>query len=599
MDATDSKARRYSPGPSDGLGDRLLTSDSGTSPALELLRFKPEFATATGFEAALRKRLDLLGHVRHPAFAVVRAVESGEHLALVSNKAAGIRLSDILRDAKGSAFAFELIRQIAPALAMLHEHGTDISHGAVTPERIVVTKEGRLVLIEHVLGQALQSLELTVGRARSEIGLAVPDGTGPVTIDQRLDVIQLGFIALSLALGRRLQPAEYPSRIRATLDEFTRADAATAAKLRPWLERALQVGPRGFGNAKEANEAYIELMAPPPAATSSSSTTDPDLPGGQVWHEPTSSDAPQAEDAATASSSAGTPTPVTVRAKSGRWVRYALAGLGVVAAVEGAVIAGLFNTLLGNGSVPVVVPAPQTQTSVDPVPPPPAADASLTAGAAGTTGATGAAGPQHTAEAAGTGTPVSTGSANPATSTPPASAPATTPAPIAAPPSSQQTTPPVTATKGPTTPPVDPAAAAAPRTGTLQVNAPIELQVFENGQLVGLSSSPLSLPRGSHQLEFVNETFGFRARQTVNLRAATTPVAIAIPNGRISINAVPWAEVWIDGKAAGQTPLANLAIPIGQHEIVFRHPQLGEQRQTAVVKVEGLTRVSATLQGSR
>jgi hypothetical protein len=69
-----------------------------------------------------------------------------------------------------------------------------------------------------------------------------------------------------------------------------------------------------------------------------------------------------------------------------------------------------------------------------------------------------------------------------------------------------------------------------------------------------------------------------------------------VPNGRISINALPWANVWIDGSAAGETPLANLSMPIGQHEIVFRHPQLGEQRQTVVVKTEGLTRVSVKFQ---
>jgi hypothetical protein len=75
-----------------------------------------------------------------------------------------------------------------------------------------------------------------------------------------------------------------------------------------------------------------------------------------------------------------------------------------------------------------------------------------------------------------------------------------------------------------------------------------------------------------------------------------TAITIAVPNGRVSINAAPWADVWIDGAAAGQTPLANLVLPIGTHEIVFRHPQLGEQRQQVTVKADGLARVSAVLQ---
>ena len=43
-----------------------------------------------------------------------------------------------------------------------------------------------------------------------------------------------------------------------------------------------------------------------------------------------------------------------------------------------------------------------------------------------------------------------------------------------------------------------------------------------------------------------------------------------------------FAEV-IDGRPVGTTPLANLSLPIGSHEIVWKHPQLGERRQTVTV----------------
>jgi len=52
----------------------------------------------------------------------------------------------------------------------------------------------------------------------------------------------------------------------------------------------------------------------------------------------------------------------------------------------------------------------------------------------------------------------------------------------------------------------------------------------------------------------------------------------------VSANARPWADVAIDGKSGGQTPISNLQVPIGVHEVVFRHPRLGERRQTVVVK---------------
>ena len=70
---------------------------------------------------------------------------------------------------------------------------------------------------------------------------------------------------------------------------------------------------------------------------------------------------------------------------------------------------------------------------------------------------------------------------------------------------------------------------------------------------------------------------------------------IVAPDGRVSVNAVPWAQVSIDGKLVGETPLANLPLPVGEHEIAFRHPQLGEQIQKVIVKSSALTRVSASL----
>jgi hypothetical protein len=142
-----------------------------------------------------------------------------------------------------------------------------------------------------------------------------------------------------------------------------------------------------------------------------------------------------------------------------------------------------------------------------------------------------------------------------------------------------------------------PPVAAGPRFGGVTVSSTIELQVLKDGTLVGSTAGPLAVNEGSHNLDFVNEALGFRYRQFVNVKGGQmTSVKIAVPNGRLSINAVPWAEVTIDGTLAGETPLANLSLPIGAHEIVFRHPELGERKQTAIVKVDGIVRITQTFQ---
>lgn len=45
--------------------------------------------------------------------------------------------------------------------------------------------------------------------------------------------------------------------------------------------------------------------------------------------------------------------------------------------------------------------------------------------------------------------------------------------------------------------------------------------------------------------------------------------------GRLSVNADPWADVRIDGRFVGRTPLRDIYLDQGEHEIEFSHPKLG------------------------
>jgi hypothetical protein len=129
------------------------------------------------------------------------------------------------------------------------------------------------------------------------------------------------------------------------------------------------------------------------------------------------------------------------------------------------------------------------------------------------------------------------------------------------------------------------------------VTSAVQLQVLEDGKLLGSTSGPIVLSEGKHTIDLVNDTLEFRSHASTAVKAGQmTALAISIPNGHLSINALPWADVLIDGKPVGQTPLANLSVAIGEHEIVFRNPQFPEQHQTAVVKVDTPTRVSMTFQ---
>jgi hypothetical protein len=254
----------YMPGLSDGLGDRLLMFDNTTSASLELLRFRRELTDWPAFDTAVRTRMRELEHFQHAGVARVRAFRSlgeGEGLALVSNHTVGQRLSEMLHAARGPALGFDLIRQLTPILADLQGQGEDIAHGLLTPERIIVTPGGKLVMVEHVLGAALQAVDLPAHRLRADLGLAVRGHDG--ALGRRGDVIQLGLAALSLVLGRRIEPGDYPLKVASLLDELELIDAPGAsdfARLRRWMQHALQLGGRTFGSAAEAHEALLEAI---------------------------------------------------------------------------------------------------------------------------------------------------------------------------------------------------------------------------------------------------------------------------------------------------------------------------------------------------
>jgi hypothetical protein len=141
------------------------------------------------------------------------------------------------------------------------------------------------------------------------------------------------------------------------------------------------------------------------------------------------------------------------------------------------------------------------------------------------------------------------------------------------------------------------AAPPAPVAGWVSLKSPFTIEIYEQGRLLGTSDSErVMLAAGRHDLELVNEPLGLRMTRTIQIAPGKVqPLAFELPNGVVHLNANPWAEVWIDGQKAGDTPLGNISLPIGPHEIVFRHPQLGEKRHAVSVTAGVPVRLSVNM----
>lgn len=141
------------------------------------------------------------------------------------------------------------------------------------------------------------------------------------------------------------------------------------------------------------------------------------------------------------------------------------------------------------------------------------------------------------------------------------------------------------------------ATAPPPGAGWMAVASPIPLQLFESGDLIGTSDSPrIMLPAGRHSITVTNQALGYSDTKAVQVPAnGSATLKIDLPRAPVSLNALPWAQAWIDGVAVGETPIGNHQVTIGSHEVVFRHPDLGERRQTVTVTAGAPARVSVDM----
>ena len=706
----------------DGLGERRRLPDPNGEGARERLSLRGELASLPAFDAALRERLNRIGSFRHAYYAHVHCVErlaDAEYpLALVSDRADGIRLSDLFTRAAARGLNLDinaalcLIRQLVPAVAKLHEAADDMAHAALGPERVVVTPNARLVITEYVLGPALEQLRYSQERYWKDLRIALPRSAGLPRFDQRADVTQIGVIALSLVLGRLLRDDEYPSRI----GDVVASAWAVSPKggfeplppgIRGWLGRALQLDVRNsFASAIEAGAELEQVLSDSeymgsPASleaflaryeaaevieqfASELSTDAAKLPPASSVATPQSVSAPVVEDGApSASEEVPTPAPSAGPAVAARsaapirpeappvsdsraeaapvadtshrdmppaiagmpdmfghtehssygWAKWALAAGAAVAVL---VAVGVPFKSLSTAAAPAAVPATGTLAiTTDP----PGAMAIIDGQPSGTTPVTvmlpsGT----HSVELRGAGEPrtlpvtITAGSQTSQYIELPKAAVVVGELSVRSEPAGatlivdglrRGVTPMVVsglapgehlvvleseagAVKQPVTiesgvvaslvVPMTPSTGAV-ASGWLSVMSPIELQIREADRVLGTSlSDRIMLPVGKHDVELVNDALGFRASRTVQVAAGKlAAMKVDVPNGTMALNAVPWADVWLDGERIGETPIGNLPVRIGVHEVVLKHPEFGEQRHKLTVGLTGVSRLSVDL----
>lgn len=700
----------------DGLGTRYRRD--GSDGPLDVLVLRDTFASIPSFEFLIRERINRLAHIRSDSFARVLDLEhvpDGAKLAVVSKAVPGVRLSRMLAVAEQNLLpldiesALYLVQQLLSAMAELHGDAPDACHGTLAAERVVVTPDGNLVIVEQVFGAALGQLRHSPERYWKELRIALPMAVTAPQLDRRADVAQVGMIALALVLGRPITDEEYPEKISLLANGTYGLGGSFEAIpewLRNWLSQALSLEPtRWFASCVEARDAFdvglkaagiapsaekldafprelVEPSRPTPVAGPTLVTTPPLFaPVAPVQAKTTAaptSNVPPAVPVADKEKTA-TPAPAPIRIvepppslgstfpsesprlggtpsrtsrdeepdmaqpPTTRWAaaresasnrpRMIAAAVVVVALMSG----GVFAARRFFAAPPAAVPAMGTVVvNTDPA----GAAVVIDGEAHGATPVTATlkTGP-HTIELSTKDgvrrtmtvnvtanqqlsqfiempkATAGTGDLQVRTDPPGARVVVDGQARGTSPVTVKDLAPgshvvvlqndlgsvneDVTIQPGATASLVVPLKApqGAPVSGWISITAPAELQIFENDRLLGTSRTDrIMVAAGRHDFEVSNEALGYRMTQSIQV----TPGQVARirpdwPMGTIAINAAPWANVTLDGKDLGETPVGNTSVPIGTHEVIFRHPQLGEQRITATVTANAPARLSVDM----
>lgn len=131
-------------------------------------------------------------------------------------------------------------------------------------------------------------------------------------------------------------------------------------------------------------------------------------------------------------------------------------------------------------------------------------------------------------------------------------------------------------------------------TGMLAVFSRVPLDLYVSGRRIGTTDDGrIVIAPGRYRVGLVNTRLNYRGEIVLDVRPfMLTSHTVSLPNGLLQVNTEPGAEVWIEGDRAGLAPLGAVPVQIGTREVVVRHPDLGERRETVEVRYGETTQIT-------
>jgi hypothetical protein len=73
---------------------------------------------------------------------------------------------------------------------------------------------------------------------------------------------------------------------------------------------------------------------------------------------------------------------------------------------------------------------------------------------------------------------------------------------------------------------------------------------------------------------------------------------VSLPQAPLHVETAAGAEIWIDNQLVGSAPLAAIEVPIGAHEVMVKHPDMGDRRESIDVRYGETAQIRLDLAGA-
>ena len=260
----------------DGLGERRIAFDPVRG-RVEILELAPALAALPRAETLLRDQMDRLANLTGRVATVHDLTWHDGVLHIVSATPEGVRLSEVLERLAAqphslpAAVIYAVARELTSALAAVHRQPNGLSHSLLSPDHVMLTPGGGVLLTDALPGVLVGQLGLNREHLWTYFRLLLPPSATLPCLDQRSDVAQLAASILALALGRPLLAADRSHLIEQVASILTDVEVSRlnqAAALRIWLHRALQLPARRiFSSAVDAEPELAAVVGTVPSGS--------------------------------------------------------------------------------------------------------------------------------------------------------------------------------------------------------------------------------------------------------------------------------------------------------------------------------------------